>query len=103
MTQDLDPCNNAPLNDLPPAPQPVPEYLSADSELPDALRAFREWVLKLSSTGDLTVAVAESFLKTLNMCLEKGLLRCGPEIDASELVAILVCCVYIYSNYNPRA
>ncbi|EUC58638.1 transposase family tnp2 protein, partial [Rhizoctonia solani AG-3 Rhs1AP] len=54
-------------------------------ELPDALRAFREWILKMSSTGDLTVEASESLLKTLNMCLEKDLLRCGPEINTSNL------------------
>ncbi|KDN34353.1 hypothetical protein RSAG8_12558, partial [Rhizoctonia solani AG-8 WAC10335] len=53
-------------------------------ELPDALRAFREWILTMSSTGDLTVEASESLLKTLNTCLEKDLLRCGPENNAGE-------------------
>ncbi|CAE6412054.1 unnamed protein product [Rhizoctonia solani] len=53
-------------------------------EPPDALRAFREWILKMSSTGDLTVEAAESLLKTLNTCLEKDLLRCGPETNTAH-------------------
>ncbi|CUA67670.1 Ankyrin and IPT/TIG repeat-containing protein C26H5,05 [Schizosaccharomyces pombe 972h-] [Rhizoctonia solani] len=76
----------------PPQPQPrpdaspdVPPALSPDPEppkvLPDALRAFREWVLSHSSTGDLTVDAANSFLKTLDFCLEKDLLRCGAETN----------------------
>ncbi|KAF8597446.1 hypothetical protein BDV93DRAFT_513358 [Ceratobasidium sp. AG-I] len=71
----------------------VPDELSETSrpshgidpeELPDALRAFREWILKQSSTGDLTTQAADSLLKTLNMCLENDFLWCGSEKSSGE-------------------
>ncbi|CAE6534790.1 unnamed protein product, partial [Rhizoctonia solani] len=65
-------------SDVPPPPTHEPE---PPKVLPDALRAFREWVLSHSSTGDLTVDAANSFLKTLDFCLEKDLLRCGTETN----------------------
>lgn len=61
-----------------------PALESSAEDLPDALRAFREWVLKQASTGDLTVKAADSFLKTLDMCLEKDLLRCGADANSGE-------------------
>ncbi|KAG8679733.1 hypothetical protein FRC09_018762, partial [Ceratobasidium sp. 395] len=70
--------DSAPDNQNPP-PVATAEQPSPDSEPPDALRAFREWVLKLSSSSDLTVKGANSLLHTLDMLLEKDLLRCGPD------------------------
>ncbi|QRW22827.1 Transposase family Tnp2 protein [Rhizoctonia solani] len=54
------------------------------SELPDGLRVFKELLLKFSSDGNLTVTAAEAFLKTINMCLEKGLLQCGSESNPAH-------------------
>ena len=68
--------------------QPDPETPNTELKLPDALRAFREWVLKMTSDGDLTIAAAESFLRTLNMCMEKDLLRCGPQEDPGEFYVL---------------
>jgi hypothetical protein len=78
------------LGDSDPISQLHPETPTADQKLPDALRAFRELLLKLTSDGNLTVAAAESVLKTLNICLEKDLLRCGPESDPSEFICYLI-------------
>ncbi|KAF8761137.1 hypothetical protein RHS01_00188, partial [Rhizoctonia solani] len=54
------------------------------SKLPDGLRVFKELLLKFSSNGNLTVTAAEAFLKTINMCLEKGLLQCGSESNPAH-------------------
>ncbi|KAG8712261.1 hypothetical protein FRC09_020053 [Ceratobasidium sp. 395] len=70
--------DSTPDNQNPP-PVATAKQPSSDSEPPDALRAFREWVLKLSSSSDLTVKGANSLLHTLDMLLEKDLLRCGPD------------------------
>ncbi|KAG9118470.1 hypothetical protein FRC07_007008, partial [Ceratobasidium sp. 392] len=71
-----------------PAPQVNSETPAASANLPDALRAYRELVLKLASDGDLTVIAANAFLKTLNMCLEKDLLRCGPHADPAHRLPV---------------
>ncbi|KAG9087792.1 hypothetical protein FS749_002643 [Ceratobasidium sp. UAMH 11750] len=79
------------LGDPDPVPPVDPGTPKADTKFPDALHAFREWVLKLTSGGDLTIAAAESFLKTLHMCLEKDLLRCGPNADPGKFYILLKC------------
>ncbi|KAG9089188.1 hypothetical protein FRC07_012386 [Ceratobasidium sp. 392] len=67
-----------------PVPQADPEMPAAKEDLPNALCAYQELLLKLASDGDLTVTAANTFLKTLNMCLEKDLLRCGPNANAAH-------------------
>ncbi|QRV95843.1 hypothetical protein RhiJN_23861 [Ceratobasidium sp. AG-Ba] len=67
--------------------QPITEPPKNNVRLPDALRAFQELILKLPSDGDLTVQASESLLKTFNMCLERDLLRCGPDANPGELYA----------------
>ncbi|KAG9105025.1 hypothetical protein FRC07_009656 [Ceratobasidium sp. 392] len=61
-----------------------PTTPTTSTDLPDALRAYRELILKLATDGDLTVVAANAMLKTLNMCLDKDLLRCGPEANPAR-------------------
>lgn len=62
-------------------PQVAPNPTPSTKPLPDPLRAFRKWILKMSSTGDLTVHAADSLLQTLNMFWEKDSVRYGPEFE----------------------
>ncbi|KAG8718542.1 hypothetical protein FRC08_005051 [Ceratobasidium sp. 394] len=65
----------------PPGDDPQDDTAKPHKELPHALRALREWILKHSSTGDLTTQAADSLLRTLDMCLENDFLRCGPDTN----------------------
>ncbi|KAG8722985.1 hypothetical protein FRC09_005221 [Ceratobasidium sp. 395] len=66
----------------------APESTDESQRMPDALRVFRELLLKHADNSNLTVKTAESFLKTVNMCLNQDMLRCGPDKDPGKLRGI---------------
>ncbi|KAG8777586.1 hypothetical protein FRC12_000299 [Ceratobasidium sp. 428] len=55
----------------------APESTDGSQRMPDALRVFRELLLKHADNSNLTVKTAESFL-------DQDMLRCGPDKDPAH-------------------